>query len=99
VVASIDGRPVGCGGYKRIAADAAEVKRVYVRPEGRGAGVARSMLAHLEDTARGAGFSVIRLDTGANQPEALSMFRSLGYVEIPDYNDNPYAAYWFEKRL
>ncbi len=99
VVAYVDGRAIACGGYKRIGPDAAEIKRVYVRPDARTTGVARSLLAHLEDAARADGFAVVRLDTGANQPEALSLFRSLGYVEIDDYNDNAYAAYWFEKRL
>jgi len=39
------------------------------------------------------------LDTGAEQPGALALFRSLRYTEIGDYNDNPVAAYWLEKRL
>ena len=99
VVASVDGAALGCGGYTRIGDEVAEIKRVYVRPEGRGRGVARSMLAHLESAARDAGYAFVRLDTGDQQPEALAMFRAAGYVEIDDYNGNEYASYWFEKLL
>jgi GNAT superfamily N-acetyltransferase len=99
LVAYLDGEPVGCGGLKRLAEDTVEVKRVYVSPEARGHGVARALLSGLEDAARSAGYAVVRLDTGANQPEALKLFQTSGYDAIPDYNDNPWASYWFEKRL
>jgi GNAT superfamily N-acetyltransferase len=99
LVAYVDGRPVGCGGLKRLEADTVEVKRVFVRPDARGHGVSRALLAALEAAARDAGYAVVRLDTGANQPEALKLFQTAGYDPIPDYNDNPWASYWFEKRL
>jgi GNAT superfamily N-acetyltransferase len=99
LVAYLDGEPVGCGGLKRLASDTVEVKRVYVRPDVRGRGVSRALLGALEDAARNAGYALIRLDTGANQPEALKLFQTSGYMPIPDYNDNPWAAYWFEKRV
>jgi GNAT superfamily N-acetyltransferase len=99
LVAYLDGEPVGCGGLKRLAGDTVEVKRVYVHPEVRGRGVARALLAGLEEAAGSAGYAVVRLDTGANQPEALNLFQTSGYTPIEDYNDNPWAAYWFEKRL
>jgi GNAT superfamily N-acetyltransferase len=99
VVASIDGLPVGCGGYTRIGDHAAEIKRVYVRPDGRGGGVARAMLEHLESAARDAGYAFVRLDTGDQQPDALALFDSGGYTRIADYNGNEFASYWFEKRL
>ena len=99
LVAYVDGRPVGCGGLKRLAPDTVEVKRVYVRADARGLGVARALLEALESAAAAAGYTVVRLDTGANQPEALELFQTAGYEPIPDYNDNPWASYWFEKRL
>ncbi|MEA2405229.1 MAG: hypothetical protein QOE08_1876, partial [Thermoleophilaceae bacterium] len=40
-----------------------------------------------------------RLDTGDQQPEALRLFRALGYREVPDYNGNTFASYWMEKEL
>ena len=99
LVAYADGEPAGCAGLKRLAADTVEIKRVFVRPEARGLGVARALVDGAEDVAREAGYALIRLDTGANQPEALKLFQTSGYDPIPDYNDNPWAAYWFEKRL
>jgi GNAT superfamily N-acetyltransferase len=94
-----DGRPVGCGGFKRLDERTAEVKRMYVRPELRGRGVARAILERLETAARAASYSYVRLDTGDRQPDALHLYRSAGYREIPDYNGNPAASYWFEKAL
>ena len=99
VVAYREGAPVGCGGFKRIEQQRAEIKRLYVGPRGRRGGMARRILEHLETAAREAGFIAVRLDTGNQQPEALALFRSTGYREIDDYNANPFASYWFEKQL
>src|SRR4051794_25234514 len=99
LVAYVDGQPAGCGGLKRLDPRTVEVKRVYVKPEARGRGVSRALLAALEEAARAAGYATIRLDTGVNQPEALKLFQTSGYDSIPDYNNNGWAAYWFEKRL
>jgi GNAT superfamily N-acetyltransferase len=91
--------PVGCGGFKRLDERTAEIKRMYVSPEVRGLGLARRILGRLESGARAAGYALVRLDTGDRQPEALRLYRSAGYREIPDYNGNPAATYWFEKAL
>jgi GNAT superfamily N-acetyltransferase len=99
LVAYLDGRPAGCGGLKQLDPQTVEIKRVYVRPDARGRGVSRALLEALEEAARAAGYALIRLDTGANQPEALKLFQTSGYDPIPDYNNNPWASYWFEKRL
>jgi hypothetical protein len=61
--------------------------------------VARAPLGALERTARELGYAVVRLDTGARQPHAKALYAASGFVEVGDYNDNPYAAYWGEKRL
>ena len=95
----MDGEPAGCGGLKRLDAETGEVKRLYVAPEFRGRQLSRRLLAALEDGARELGYGLVRLDTGERQPEALALFRSSGYREIPDYNGNRWARYWFEKRL
>jgi GNAT superfamily N-acetyltransferase len=97
LIAYAEGLPVGCGGIKRLSETAAELKRLYVAPQARNRGLAHSLLAALEDGARYAGYRVVRLDTGANQPAAIKLFRSVGYGEIDDYNGNPHASYWFEK--
>src|SRR5579884_4210856 len=99
LVAYRAGRAVGCGGLKPLDCRHAEVKRLYVAPESRGAGVARRLLDALEAAARERGHDVVRLDTGNRQPAALALFRSAGYEPIPDYNGNPAASHWLEKRL
>jgi pimeloyl-ACP methyl ester carboxylesterase/GNAT superfamily N-acetyltransferase len=92
-------QPIGCAGLKRLDERTAEIKRVYVAPEARGAGVARALLARLEEIARTVGYDRLRLDTGAEQPASVALFTSIGYEQIPDYNGNPVGAYWFEKQL
>ena len=92
-------RPIGCGGLKRLDGGRAEIKRLYVAPEGRGSGAGRRILEGLELAARARGYDTVRLDTGNRQPPALALFRSAGYVEIGDYNGNSFASHWLEKRL
>jgi pimeloyl-ACP methyl ester carboxylesterase/GNAT superfamily N-acetyltransferase len=99
LVAYRDGQPVGCAALKRLDDTTAEIKRVYVAPEVRGTGVARALLARLEAIARTIGYTTLRMDTGARQPASVALFGSIGYDQIADYNGNPVAAYWFEKRL
>jgi GNAT superfamily N-acetyltransferase len=99
VVLEEDGRAVAGGGVKRLDDRACEIKRMYVAPEVRGRGLGRVLLVALEDLARDLGYAVARLDTGAKQPEAQAMYERAGYVAVPDYNDNPYASFWGEKRL
>ena len=99
VVAYRRGKPVGCAALKRLGNRTAEIKRVYVAPEARGTGVARAILARLEQIAQDVGYTTLRMDTGARQPASAALFRSCGYEQIADYNGNPVAAYWFEKRL
>ena len=99
LVVSLDGEAVACGGLKRLDSASVEVKRLYVAHEARRGGVARALMGALEQRARELGYERVRLDTGAEQPGALALFRSLGYTEIEDYNGNPWAAYWLEKRF
>jgi hypothetical protein len=53
----------------------------------------------LEAKAIEFGCRSIRLDTNAHLTEAVGLYRSSGYLEVRAYNDNPYAAHWFEKSL
>ena len=95
-----EGRPIACGGLKRLGPGVGEIKRMYVVPDARGRGVARRLLADLEAAARHQlGYDRVRLDTGARQPHARALYESAGYRQIPDYNGNPYASYWYEKDL
>jgi GNAT superfamily N-acetyltransferase len=94
-----DGRPICGGGIKRLEDGACEIKRMYVVPEARGRGVAKALLVALEDEARELGYSVARLDTGPRQPHAEKLYREAGYTDIGNFNANPFASFWGEKRL
>jgi len=87
------------GGVKRLSSACAEIKRMYVVPEARGRGVASRLLAALEGAAVELGYDVVRLDTGPRQPHALALYEHRGYRPISDYNGNPFASFWGEKRL
>jgi GNAT superfamily N-acetyltransferase len=93
------GVPVCCGGVKRLDERHCEIKRMYVAPEARGAGVGRVLLHALEDTARELGYVVARLDTGPRQPGAQHMYESEGYTVIANFNGNPVASFFGEKPL
>lgn len=90
---------VCCGGVKRFADDIGEIKRMYVVPDKRGSGVARALLDALEVEARRLGYDTVRLDTGDRQPGARRLYEKAGFVEIENYNGNPAASYFGEKRL
>jgi GNAT superfamily N-acetyltransferase len=99
-VVGFDGeQAVAGGGVRHLAEGVGEIKRMYVRPSVRSRGVAGALLAELEDTARALGYDVVRLDTGPKQLHALNLYRRAGYVEVPRYNENPFACFWAEKRL
>ena len=65
----------------------------------RGLGIAGRLLEALEHEAAARGHERVRLYTNRSLGEAKAMYRSRGYVEIPRYNDDPFADHWFEKRL
>jgi len=88
-----------CGGIKRLDDEACELKRMYVIPGARGRGVARILLAALEDRAREMGYTIARLDTGPKQPDAQHLYESAGYAPIPNFNGNPVATFFGERRL
>ena len=94
-----DGHAVAGGGIKRLDERACEIKRMYVEPDARGRELGRVLLAALEELARDLGYAVARLDTGAKQPGVRRLYEREGYVSVPDYNGNPYAAFWGEKEL
>jgi len=99
LVASIRSQQVGCGGLVFHGRTTADIKRMWVAPSVRGLGIGRRLLAELEARAARRGASVVRLETNKALTEAIAMYRSLGYVEVEPFNDEPYAHHWFEKRL
>ncbi|MFC9918223.1 bifunctional helix-turn-helix transcriptional regulator/GNAT family N-acetyltransferase [Agromyces binzhouensis] len=99
LVAFLHGDPVGCVGLKLHGDEPAEVKRLWVASSTRGLGLGARLLREIEAAAAGLGVAAVRLDTNRTLTEAIAMYRSHGYVEIPDFNGEPYADFWFEKRL
>lgn len=97
VLARLRGEPVGCGGVKFHGAKPAELRRMWVSPSARGLGVGARLLAELERLAREAGARVVHLETNRALSEAIALYRRSGYVEVPRFNDEPYAHHWFEK--
>jgi GNAT superfamily N-acetyltransferase len=83
--------PLACGGYRRIADDTAEIKRMYVRPQARGKGLARLVLARLEESAGAAGYRQLWLETGLAQPEAMALYESSGYQRIAPFGQFSWA--------
>lgn len=99
LIARLNGRSVGCGAMKPFDATTGEIKRMWVAPDARGLGIARRLLAALEDHARQAGMRRVVLDTNRSLPEAQALYRKAGYHDIERYNDNSYADFFFEKKL
>jgi putative acetyltransferase len=92
LAARIDGRIVGCGATRRLASPSGaygEVKRMVVDPTRRGHGVGRSLLAELERRLIADGVRVARLETGAEQHEAVRLYRRSGYVPCGPFNGYP----------
>jgi GrpB-like predicted nucleotidyltransferase (UPF0157 family)/GNAT superfamily N-acetyltransferase len=95
----VDGEPAGLGGVRHLDTDIAEVKSMYLAPAFRGRGLARSLLAQLEEIARQHDCHASRLDTSDYLTDAVKLYRGAGYREVPDYNANPKADLWFERQL
>ncbi|MGC1281546.1 MAG: GNAT family N-acetyltransferase [Streptosporangiaceae bacterium] len=99
LVATLHGEPVGCGALKFHPGAPTEIKRMWVAPDARGLGLGRRLLASLEERAADAGASCVRLETNGSLTEAIALYRSAGYHEVPAFSDEPYAHHWFEKTL
>jgi GNAT superfamily N-acetyltransferase len=75
---------VGCAGWRAHGPDA-ELKRMFTRPAARGRGVARKVLAAIEESARDRGCKRVILETGDKQPEAIALYLKCGYERIEDF--------------
>jgi len=85
LVAWLDDEPVGCGGVRQYEAGVGEIKRMYVHPSARRAGIARAVLTAVETHARELGYTRLILETGTMQPEAIALYESHGYEPIAPY--------------
>jgi DNA-binding MarR family transcriptional regulator/GNAT superfamily N-acetyltransferase len=99
LIAYLRAEPMGCGVVKHLAGHVAELKRLWVASSARGLGLGRRLLAELEELGRARGARTARLDTNSALIEALALYRSAGYREVPRFNDDSFADHWFEKQL
>lgn len=99
LLARVGGEAAGIGGVRHLDTERAEVKSMYVAARFRGLGLGRRILARLDGIAAERGCRAIRLDTSAYLTAAVSLYRSVGYREVPAYNENPKADLWFERPL
>src|SRR4051794_20702058 len=86
LVAYLHGEPVGCGGVKHPAGRPAYIKRMWVADSARGLGLGRRLLGELERLGAAAGASVAQLETNRVLVEAISLYGSAGYEEVPPFN-------------
>ena len=94
------GHAIGCGAIV-LYAEYGELKRMYVRPCGRGQGLGKKLLAVLESRAIESGCKLIRLETGPYQHEALALYASAGYEQCGPYGgypDDPLSVF-MQKRV
>lgn len=99
LVATVLSEPLACGALKLHDGGPAELKRMWVAPSARGLGLGRRLLAELEAHAVRNGSRTARLETNGALAEAIALYRSAGYREVPAFNAEPYAHHWFEKAL
>ncbi len=100
-VLRIADQPAGCGGIKLVGGEYGEIKRMYVRPALRGQGLAKLLLAHLSAYVEAQQISVLRLETGIYQPEAIALYERQGFYRIPPfgpYFEDPLSR-CYEKRI
>jgi DNA-binding MarR family transcriptional regulator len=90
-------RPIGCGVWQRLSDGVAEIRHLWVCGAARGIGLGRRLLEHVEADAAARGMTTLRLGTHTSLPEAIAMYRSSGYREIPAYGDSRYNQLNFEK--
>jgi GNAT superfamily N-acetyltransferase len=86
-----EGTTVAGGGIRRIDDTTVEVKRMWTNPDYRRQGHAMRTLRELAGLARQLGYSTVRLETGFAQPEALALYRGLGFAEIDSYGPYDHA--------
>ena len=99
LIAYLRGEPAGCGAVKHHPGAPSEIKRMWVAESARGLGIGRRLLTELEQRVAASGASIARLETNRALVEAIAMYRSAGYIEVPAFNDEPFADHWFEKCL
>ena len=85
VVAAEEAGTVGCGGFRPVNEECAEIKRMFVAPGARRRGIAREILRHLEAEVRRRGFLAAVLETGRDNAAAIALYEAEGYGRIPEF--------------
>jgi GNAT superfamily N-acetyltransferase len=98
IVARMADDIVAVGTMKPVDADTAEIKRMFVRPQARGLGIARGIMARLVDDARSEGFTMIRGETMDFMSSAIALYKSLGTAEIAQFEESEAAMAGLEGR-
>ena len=99
IVVDPAGEVVGTAAVRRLAPEIAELKRMWIRPDHRGRGIAARLMDRVLEEARTLGGRVLRLDSEARLEAAVRLYRRYGFEEITDYNGNPRADVWMERSL
>jgi GNAT superfamily N-acetyltransferase len=102
ILAEGGGVVIGCVALRPIpeAAAACEMKRLFVRPAGRGRGVGRGLVSRILEEARARGYTAMRLDTLPSMADAVRLYRSFGFRDTGPYVYNPVpGAMFLERRL
>jgi GNAT superfamily N-acetyltransferase len=84
-VVRVAGAPAGCGGIKLEGTAYGELKRMFVRPQFRGAGLAKRLVDHLAEHAREHGVTLLRLETGIHQRAAIGLYERMGFRLNPPF--------------
>ena len=90
LVASNDDQALGCIALKRLAPQAAEIKRLYVVPQGRGLGVGKALVTAILGEAARLGYREIKLDTLPHMAPAIALYRGFGFESVAPYGSFPY---------
>jgi putative acetyltransferase len=84
-----DDRPIGCAALHKLENQICEMKRLYVKPIGRGLGTGKALTQDIIAQAKEIGYTAMRLDTVPSMQSAQQLYESLGFVEIEPYRYNP----------
>ena len=95
LAARFAGEPVGCGVLKIVEPGMADIKRMWISERVRGRGLGRRLLRRLVAEGRAMGLHRVRLETNRALTEAIALYHSEKFVEVPPFNEEPHAHHWF----
>ena len=96
-IAQIEGKTIGCAGFRQNSQEIAEVKRMYVKPEYRRQGIGRALLQTVINQTRNIGYKKLRLDTACFAKQAQALYHSFGFQKIPPYLESDIPEYLHPK--